>query len=185
MAALAGGGKRLYLNFWASYCGPCVAELPLLQELHAGGDVVVLALSMDASGDVEAACETLDARGTSFPAYFLSAQPEDPEGAPSSAVRIQELVDLERLPIPTTLVLARTARSRRSCVDRSRILAAADRCIFLRVPGTLEGAESVAGTDGRAARAPGWSSRLGQRASATIPERSRPPLSRYRQEQVC
>ena len=42
-------GKPLVLNFWATWCAPCVAELPALDRLAAGG-VVVLAASTDHGG---------------------------------------------------------------------------------------------------------------------------------------
>src|SRR5262245_37882306 len=44
------GGKLLVLNFWATYCQPCIQELPSLDEFQrrfAGSGVVVLAISID------------------------------------------------------------------------------------------------------------------------------------------
>jgi cytochrome c biogenesis protein CcmG/thiol:disulfide interchange protein DsbE len=45
-------GKLLILNFWASWCPPCVEETPSLSQLakdYAGRGVVVMGISVDAS----------------------------------------------------------------------------------------------------------------------------------------
>jgi peroxiredoxin len=44
------GGKLLVLNFWASYCEPCIEELPSLDQFQrelANQGVVVLGVSID------------------------------------------------------------------------------------------------------------------------------------------
>ena len=40
-------GKPVLLNLWASWCAPCVKELPMLDALDRSGQVRVLAVSQD------------------------------------------------------------------------------------------------------------------------------------------
>jgi thiol-disulfide isomerase/thioredoxin len=43
-------GRPIVLNFWATWCHPCVAELPELDRLAAAGPFTVLTVSTDRGG---------------------------------------------------------------------------------------------------------------------------------------
>ncbi|PCD08118.1 alkyl hydroperoxide reductase [Peribacillus simplex] len=52
-------GKKIMLNFWATWCPPCKKEMPDMEKYtqQAGDDVVVLAVNIDPENDVQAFVE--------------------------------------------------------------------------------------------------------------------------------
>ena len=104
-----GEGKRVYLNFWATFCSSCLAEMGDLTHVHQQDpDIRVVGVAMDAPGTTDTKdaevlaliARRFDKSGGKFPTF---AHVPD---APTDDFTIESIVDLERLPIPTTLVLS-------------------------------------------------------------------------------
>ncbi|WP_254781900.1 TlpA disulfide reductase family protein [Modestobacter sp. DSM 44400] len=60
-------GRPTLLNLWATWCGPCREEMPLLQEAHARSGEQVRFLGVDVQDDPEAARWFLDEHGIGYP----------------------------------------------------------------------------------------------------------------------
>lgn len=106
-------GQTVLINFWASWCKPCVREMPLLNELHASsgeGTEVLFVNVGEAKGTVS---EFLEEQKFSFPvmidvtgrisaAYGISALPAtfviDKEGGIQKTVlgEISDYAELKR-----------------------------------------------------------------------------------------
>ena len=85
-------GKVVLLNFWATWCGPCIEEMPSMERLHRqfqGGDFLVLGVSVDEEGpdkvmefanDLGVTFEILHDRSTAIRAIYQTT------GVPESFV---------------------------------------------------------------------------------------------------
>ncbi|MCW3476972.1 TlpA disulfide reductase family protein [Limobrevibacterium gyesilva] len=94
-------GKGLVINLWATWCVPCVAEMPALQDMArklAGENIVVLPLSSDRGG--------APVVRKFYAAHGIDALPVwlDPKGEAGRAWNARGL--------PTTLIIDRQGRER-------------------------------------------------------------------------
>ena len=65
-------GKVIFLNLWATWCPPCLAEMPNIQSLYekTGSDkIAFVMLSVDQDGR-EKVKKFIDRKGFSFPVYL-------------------------------------------------------------------------------------------------------------------
>jgi thiol-disulfide isomerase/thioredoxin len=94
-------GKVVVLNLWATWCTPCVAEMPTLERLQqkmGENDVVVIALSIDRGG-VDTVREFFERVGVKALPVFV-----DP------TMRAQST--LSAFGLPTTIIIDRDGKER-------------------------------------------------------------------------
>lgn len=69
-------GKPIVLNFWASWCGPCKAEMPDFEEVYKDRGNEIQFLMVNCTGGretLETAKTFLEGSGYTFPVYFDTA----------------------------------------------------------------------------------------------------------------
>ena len=88
-------GKVIFLNFWATWCPPCIAEMPNIQKLynayHEKDDIEFVMINLDE--DIEKAREFLENKGYTFGSYQLNGS--TPVAFRSSIIPTTFVVDKE------------------------------------------------------------------------------------------
>ncbi|WP_078594742.1 redoxin domain-containing protein [Evansella clarkii] len=85
-------GEKIMLNFWATWCPPCRAEMPDMQEVYEENDVLILAVNLTQTETGMNAVESfVDDFGLTFPIML----DED--------IEVADLYEIQ--PIPTSFMI--------------------------------------------------------------------------------
>ena len=84
-------GKPIFLNFWASWCAPCIAEMPEIAEAAKATEGNVAFILVTVEEDASAAQKLLDRKNIDLPLYTLAGS--RPEELKSNAVPTTFVVD--------------------------------------------------------------------------------------------
>ena len=81
-------GKPVMVNFWASWCAPCKAEMPAMQKVHeaySAQGFTILAVNTTFQDDPMVADAFVTERGLTFPVLY------DMDGAVSSQYQVRSM----------------------------------------------------------------------------------------------
>lgn len=70
-------GKAIFLNLWATWCGPCRAEMPSIQNLYErtkGDKIVFIMLSLDRPQDGGKVVKYIGDKQFTFPVYVPNGE---------------------------------------------------------------------------------------------------------------
>lgn len=85
-------GHRVMLNFWASWCPPCRAEMPDMQRFHEDEDIVILAVNLtDTETSFRDVGEFVETNDLTFPILL------------DTELTVADLYAIQ--PIPTTFMI--------------------------------------------------------------------------------
>lgn len=92
-------GKVVFLNLWATWCGPCKAEMPTIQKLYdkvrGNENIAFVMLSIDRDKDKPKVVKYLKDKKFTFPGYMPSGYLSEQLNVPS---------------IPTTLIISKAGK---------------------------------------------------------------------------
>lgn len=69
-------GKVIFINLWATWCGPCRAEMPAIESLYKGTthkDLAFVMLSIDRKNDEIKVKNYVNTKGFTFPVYLVQS----------------------------------------------------------------------------------------------------------------
>jgi thiol-disulfide isomerase/thioredoxin len=90
-------GEVVLINFWATWCGPCRQEMPLLDEIYGKyrrAGLVLFSVNLDEQNNLEAAREMAKTLRVSYPVLF-DARKEVSRAYQASTMPLTVLIDRE------------------------------------------------------------------------------------------
>lgn len=86
-------GKVLIVNFWATWCPPCIAEMPSLNKMYQRykNNSNLAVLMVDADSDFSKSLPFMQKNGYSLPVYVLAGKL--PAGLISNAIPTTVIID--------------------------------------------------------------------------------------------
>lgn len=86
-------GKVLFINFWATWCPPCIAEMSSINEMYARykSNPKVLILEVDVDGNFSKSVPFMKKNKYQLPVYNMASEP--PEGFLSAAIPTTVIID--------------------------------------------------------------------------------------------
>jgi len=91
-------GKVVFLNLWATWCGPCKAEMPAIQKLYdktKGKNIEFVMLSIDKASAIPKVEEYVNTNSYTFPVFM-------PSGFLAEQLQVRS--------IPTTFVISKEGK---------------------------------------------------------------------------
>ncbi len=69
-------GKVVFMNIWATWCPPCIAEMPNIQKLYdkVGSDKIAFVMLSVDEGGMDKVKKFIDKKGYTFPVYMPAGQ---------------------------------------------------------------------------------------------------------------
>lgn len=89
-------GKPIFLNFWATWCGPCVAEMPDMEKLHQALGDSILIVGIDLGESADTVQQFVQDRGFTY-TFVLDPQREVGNAYEVSGIPVSVFLDANGL----------------------------------------------------------------------------------------
>ncbi|MDO4522901.1 MAG: TlpA disulfide reductase family protein [Eubacteriales bacterium] len=88
-------GKKILLNFWATWCGPCVGEMPALEQLAQEYSEELVILAVNCAEDQGTVSQFIEKNGYTFPVVMDNEEKIQAVFGGISSIPVTAIIDEE------------------------------------------------------------------------------------------